>query len=108
MAEAAGLTARDVQFLRAEARGLDAAGLQQLLERARIVIPRHENMSYLEQQYNALVTAVFLKQAGPEDVRLNGAPLVWHAAGTGLLESLQFLILENADTAVLYQGEDLI
>lgn len=108
MAEAADLTAQDVQFLRAEARGLDAAGLQQLLERARIVIPRHENMSYLEQQYNALVTAVFLKQAGPEDVRLNGAPLVWHAAGTGLLESLQFLILENADTAVLYQGEDLI
>lgn len=96
-----------LRFLRKKAVRMSDYSLRKMLEQEKIILKGDEKLPPFDRLFNELITQVFLCKIKPEEVRLNGAPLVWHAAGKKLLLALQMLVHDGADTSTIYNGESL-
>lgn len=78
------------------------------LEKKGYLIPARLVKTPFDAQFNQLVLDVYHGKRGPEDVRINGASLLWYAADKGMLESVELLLEKGASTSAYRNGESLI
>ncbi len=93
--------------LRRRALKMKPEAVQKMLTREKILMPAHGELTPYDKSFNELVTLVFLGQLHPEDVRVNGASLVWYAADKKLPCAMKLLASSGADLSAIHHGESL-
>ncbi len=82
--------------------------LREELEEKGFLIRKEELVTHFDYQYNDLMVEVYLEQREPEDVRINGASMLWYAVDKGLRHAAEYLVRRGADMRAWRHGESLI
>ncbi|MBR6576764.1 MAG: hypothetical protein IKK73_06505, partial [Akkermansia sp.] len=98
-----GRTSRAAKTKKAKAQST----LQQKEEK-KWLIPEDAVQTSQDVIFNQLMEEVKEGERGAEDVRINGAPLLWYAVDKNLPEAVDILLSKGADSSVYRNGESLI
>ena len=77
-------------------------------EEKKWLIPEDAVQTSQDVIFNQLMEEVKEGERGAEDVRINGAPLLWYAVDKNLPEAVDILLSKGADSSVYRNGESLI
>lgn len=104
----AGCLAGQISDLRKKEAELKPAQFIRLMEQERVLIPDNGNLSWFDKLYNQLTLDVFHEKRKAEEVRVNGQPLMWYAAGKGLHLGMHVHFLAGAQADVFLHGETMM
>ena len=76
------------------------------MEARKLLIPDTGNLSPFDVQFNYAMCELVQGKRGPEDVRINGYNLLWHAVISNMQECVSFLISCKAEANVYRNGEN--